>query len=582
MVIPEINQYRNNLRASASATAALEHYALKTHDDDVILSLESFKEYTRLIQRQGINNLTILSVTDELLADSNGVFGTEQTGKYRNVLTRDGNNVEFLWDEIKDKQGYFVIVRYSFAWENGWYNSTITNNEHSGRHKFVKDISTIVLAPITQINNNGTFDATIDQTKYIIRLRGFDENGKYTGAFNPSQGTDKFLRGDGSWTNTLENTLNTNHLYPRADATYDLGNNDGNNKKRWKNLYLSGSATIGSNASVGGSFAVSSTATFSAPVVINTNLQANNTFPKTTNTYDLGTSALKWRYAYATTFIGTLDGTAGHAVHSGSATYSTSCAQATHSASAGYATSCSNATYAANAGSVGSSGTTGQFWRGDNQWSNTLTGGLTLNGSLSVSTNNASGGGIILSDDGDIVDLNDGYCAMRFSYGVRIHSGNRTGGAVITLGSNGNISASKVYNAVFNDYAECRTTIDLSPGHVVADNDDGSLRCTEERLIPGAQIISDTYGNLMGETDDAKTPIAVAGRVLVYTYQPRENYHAGMSVCSAPGGTVDIMTREEIRDYPDCIIGIVSEIPDYEYWGSDNVKVDNRIWIKVR
>lgn len=144
-----------------------------------------------------------------------------------------------------------------------------------------------------------------------------------------------------------------------------------------------------------------------------------------------------------------------------------------------------------------------------------------------------------------------------------------------------NLSAMRVYNAVFNDYAECRTTIDLTPGHVVVDQDDGSLTCSSKRLQPGAQVISDTYGHLMGATDKAKTPIAVAGRVLVYTYQPRENYHAGMAVCSAPDGTVDIMSRAEICEYPDCIVGIVSEIPNYEIWGSENVKVDGRIWIKV-
>jgi hypothetical protein len=86
----------------------------------------------------------------------------------------------------------------------------------------------------------------------------------------------------------------------------------------------------------------------------------------------------------------------------------------------------------------------------------------------------------------------------------------------------------------------------------------------------------------MGATPTAQTPVAVAGRVLVYPYQNRNNYHAGMAVCSAPGGTVDIMTREEIRDYPDCIVGIVSEIPEYEEWGSDNVKVNGRIWIRVK
>jgi len=55
-----------------------------------------------------------------------------------------------------------------------------------------------------------------------------------------------------------------------------------------------------------------------------------------------------------------------------------------------------------------------------------------------------------------------------------------------------------------------------------------------------------------------------------------------MAVCSAPNGTVDIMSRDEIITYPDCIIGYVSEIPDYEEWGSGNIKVDGRIWIKIK
>ena len=86
----------------------------------------------------------------------------------------------------------------------------------------------------------------------------------------------------------------------------------------------------------------------------------------------------------------------------------------------------------------------------------------------------------------------------------------------------------------------------------------------------------------MGETEEATTPLAVAGRVLVYPYQNRESYHAGMAVCSAPNGTVDIMTRDEICKYPDCIVGIVSEIPNYKNWGTDNIKVNDRIWIKVK
>jgi len=68
-------------------------------------------------------------------------------------------------------------------------------------------------------------------------------------------------------------------------------------------------------------------------------------------------------------------------------------------------------------------------------------GNINITGSITVSKNNAAGGGIILADDGDIVDLNDGYCSMRFSSGVRVRSGNRSGSVRHTLHSNGTFSA---------------------------------------------------------------------------------------------------------------------------------------------
>lgn len=217
-------------------------------------------------------------------------------------------------------------------------------------------------------------------------------------------------------------------------------------------------------------------------------------------------------------------------------------------------------------------GTTAQFLRGNGSnknpiWSNTLEGDLYL---AKVTQ------GIPIMQTQLHNNNNDG---------TTTQYAKNTDAAIYTIGgicAEKNIWGAKIFNAVFNDYAEYRTTIDLTPGHVVIDQDDGSLACTFTRLQPGAQVISDTFGHAMGQTFDATTPIAVAGRVLVYTYQPRENYHAGMAVCSAPDGTVDIMTREEIRDYPDCIVGIVSEIPEYETWGSDNVKVNGRIWIRVK
>lgn len=152
-----------------------------------------------------------------------------------------------------------------------------------------------------------------------------------------------------------------------------------------------------------------------------------------------------------------------------------------------------------------------------------------------------------------------------------------------TISEAGYIHGNKVYGSVWNDYAEYRQTHHkVRPGQCVYEKGDGSLAISYERMMPGANIVSDTFGFAIGETDDCKTPLAVSGRVLAYPYEPKEEYKAGDAVCSGPNGTISKMTRAEIRDYPERIIGTVSEIPSYEVWGSGNVKVDGRIWIKVR
>ena len=121
----------------------------------------------------------------------------------------------------------------------------------------------------------------------------------------------------------------------------------------------------------------------------------------------------------------TLD-TAGTGLSGGSTTYNGS--------SATTFTVTSNATHLNTASTIVARDASGNFNASN----------VSLSGNLTVSSGNATGGGIILADDGDIVDLNDGYCAMRFSNGVRIYSGNRTGNAVITLGSNGTITVGSV------------------------------------------------------------------------------------------------------------------------------------------
>ena len=141
----------------------------------------------------------------------------------------------------------------------------------------------------------------------------------------------------------------------------------------------------------------------------------------------------------------------------------------------------------------------------------------------------------------------------------------------------------KLYGAVWNDYAEYRSqNEELKPGYITYCDDDGKLKLTTERLQKFEGVVSDTYGFAIGKNERNKTPLAVSGRALVYCDPEEEHFHAGDCVCAGPDGLAYRMTREEIIQFPDRIVGIVSEIPTYKTWGETPVEVNGRIWIKVR
>ena len=149
---------------------------------------------------------------------------------------------------------------------------------------------------------------------------------------------------------------------------------------------------------------------------------------------------------------------------------------------------------------------------------------------------------------------------------------------------NGYAYGTRVYGAVWNDYAEYRQSNIQEPGRCIVENGDDTLSLSSSRLQLGAEIVSDTYGFAIGETDDCKTPVATTGRVLAYPYESQEVFrnNIGRPVCSGPNGTVSIMTPEEEQKYPSAIIGTISSVPDYEEWGTGKVKVNGRIWLRIR
>ena len=139
-----------------------------------------------------------------------------------------------------------------------------------------------------------------------------------------------------------------------------------------------------------------------------------------------------------------------------------------------------------------------------------------------------------------------------------------------------------LYGAAWNDYAEYRETKEkIQAGHVVVETGNGDLKLSSKRLEPGANIVSDTFGFAIGQTEICGTPIAVCGRVLAYPYEDISEFAPGDPVCAGPNGTISLMSRTEVQEYPDRMIGTVSEIPTYEYWKDGAIKVDGRIWIKV-
>lgn len=136
-----------------------------------------------------------------------------------------------------------------------------------------------------------------------------------------------------------------------------------------------------------------------------------------------------------------------------------------------------------------------------------------------------------------------------------------------------------LHGGAWNDYAENReyddeVTIEDLSGRVVCENGHGKLILSRERLQPCAYVVSDTFGVTIGE---GNVSVAVAGRVLVHI---DDEVELGDCVAAGFNGKATKMTRQEIINYPDRILGTVIEIPDYDKFNDKSV--NGRVWIRVK
>lgn len=459
------------------------------------------------------------------------------------------------------------------------------------------------MADITKIQPIG------DTTQYTLGARYLTHT---------PNNTTTFLRGDNTWSNTLTGGFTATTL--TASATYPniRGNGTG--------VYFSIDGTWAANKG-------------------NVCIEANTLRPSADSSaagMTLGTSAQPWGTIYGSSFTGnaasatkaTQDGS-GNVITSKYVTLDTTqtitgqkqfkaLIQAYRYPNANnlpFMTFDKPGSYAAGIGPDGTGNRVkfgpcpldGSAWTAEadfnsNNWyfqgSITGTSSLSISGAATISGGITSQHGHVFNVAGNEFNwIPDGYnSTMWFNYETFSRANNGTISEYICgNGKHGhaNLRAAKVYNAVWNDIAETRKCKIKEAGSVVIETNTGEMISCNKKLAPGAKIISDTFGYLMGQINNENQAIAIAGRVLVKIDCDKTKFKLGMAVCSGPhGGIVPMKWYEKIL-WPERIIGTVSEIPNYDIWyggkiladsidkkiepfEGDPIPVNGRIWIYVK
>lgn len=148
----------------------------------------------------------------------------------------------------------------------------------------------------------------------------------------------------------------------------------------------------------------------------------------------------------------------------------------------------------------------------------------------------------------------------------------------------GEFIAERVWNAVWNDYADFQRLNDkLVYGKVYFDTIEGARICNQRCQMSVIGVASDTFGHSVGSGSNYgyEVPIAVAGWVLAYT---DKEYPCGTPLTNDENGNLTEMTLEEKMKYPERLVGIYKKRELNEFFGPEHkkVKVDGRHWVKVK
>ena len=177
-----------------------------------------------------------------------------------------------------------------------------------------------------------------------------------------------------------------------------------------------------------------------------------------------------------------------------------------------------------------------------------------------------------------------------FSNGTDVTSGSGSAsGAIIAsqggIWAAGGIRGNKVYNAIWNDLADCIPVDDdceLIPGYCYCFDGEKYYKSSKYLDDGIIGIHSDTYGMHMGYKDNCKQmDVAVAGFVLAYV---DKEYPVGTPLTCTENGYLTKIEKSDKMEYPEKIVATYWKNESSEYWGGekDKIKVNGRKWVKVK
>jgi len=153
------------------------------------------------------------------------------------------------------------------------------------------------------------------------------------------------------------------------------------------------------------------------------------------------------------------------------------------------------------------------------------------------------------------------------------------GGLVSTSG----IRADKVYNAVWNDIADCiEVDCEPEPGYCYCFTGTHYIKSNQYMDKHFIGIHSDTYGFSMGSKGkEEELKVAIAGFVLAYV---DKEYEVGTPLTCTANGYLTEFKEEDKLKYPERIVATYWKPEHSKEWGSNasKIKVNGRHWVKIK